>query len=145
MSNNRVKGNIDGDEAVLVHVRGGTVGGSIQIKEANNTSVVGASITGGTVLSKGNIQIEKMHTGGTVITDVVLTKGNIKVEENTTRSRFEIVRNRVGQNVQVFKNRGSNAKFVRNNRIGQIVQCRENQRPFTGGPNQAGDSQDQCF
>ena len=145
MTNNRVKGNIDGDEAVLVHVRGGTVEGSIQIKEANSPSALGASITGGTVLTQGNIQIEKMNTGGILIADVVLTKGSIKVEENLTRTRFEIVRNRVAQNVQVFKNRGTNQKFVRNNRIGQIVQCKENQRPFTGGPNQAGDAQDQCF
>lgn len=145
MTNNRVQGNIDGDEAVLVHVRGGTVGGSIQIKEANNSSVLGASISGGTVLTQGNIQIEKMNTGGILVADVVLRKGNIKVEENRTRSRFEVVRNRVAQNVQVFKNLGTNAKFVRNNTIGQIVQCKENQAPFTGGPNRAGDAQDQCF
>jgi hypothetical protein len=145
MRNNRVRGNIDGDEAVLVQVRGGTVGGSIQIKEANNTSVIGAEVSGGTVLTQGNIQVEKMNTGGILIRDVRLTKGNIKVEENVTRSSFEIVRNRVAQNVQVFKNRGTNQKFVRNNTIGQIVQCKENQSPFVGGPNNAGDAQDQCF
>lgn len=143
--NNRVRGNIDGDEAVLVQVRGGTVEGSIQIKEANNTSVIGAEVSRGTVLTQGNIQVEKMNTGGILIADVVLRKGNIKVEENVTRSRFEIVRNRVAQNVQVFKNRGTNQKFVRNNTIGQIVQCKENQSPFVGGPNNAGDAQDQCF
>lgn len=144
MTNNRVEGNIDGDEAVLVHVSGGTVGGSIQIKEANNSSEVGASVSGGTVLTQGNIQVEKMNTGGIRIADVVLTKGSIKVEENITQSSFEVVGNRVAQNVQVFKNRGPNQKFVRNNVIGQIVQCKENEN-FTGGPNQAGDAQDQCF
>lgn len=86
-----------------------------------------------------------MNTGGILIADVVLRKGNIKVEENTTRSRFEIVRNRVAQNVQVFKNLGTNSKFVRNNTIGQIMQCKQNQSPFVGGPNKAGDAEDQCF
>ncbi len=145
MRNNRVRGNIDGDEAILVQVRGGTVEGSIQIKEANSPSVIGAEVSSGTVLTQGNIQIEKMDTGGILIRDVHLRKGNIKVEENVTRSDFEIVRNRVAQNVQVFKNKGTNRKFVRNNTIGQIIQCKENQSPFVGGPNTAGDAQDQCF
>jgi hypothetical protein len=145
MSNNKVEGNIDGDEALLVQVRGGTVGGSIQIKESYSPSLIGAEISNGTVLTQGNIQIEKMNTGGILIADVRLIKGNIKVEENVTRSRFEVIRNRVGQNVQVWKNRGTNRKFVRNNTIGQIVQCKENQSPFVGGPNAAGDAEGQCF
>jgi hypothetical protein len=145
MSNNKVDGNIDGDEALLVQVRGGTVGGSIQIKESYSPSLIGAEVSGGTVLTQGNIQIEKMNTGGILIADVRLSKGNIKVEENVTRSRFEIIRNRVAQNVQVFKNRGTNQKFVRNNSIGQIAQCKENQAPFVGGPNSAGEAEGQCY
>jgi len=145
MRNNRVDGNIDGDEAILVQVRGGTVGGSIQIKEAFSPNVLGAAVYDGTVLTQGNIQIEKNETGGILIRDVHLRKGNIKVEENITRSSFNVVRNRVAQNVQVFKNRGTNQKYVRNNTIGQIVQCKENRSPFVGGPNSAGDAEGQCF
>jgi hypothetical protein len=145
MSNNKVDGNIDGDEALLVRVRGGTVGGSIQIKDSYSPSLLGAEVSSGVVLTQGNIQIQEMNTGGILIADVRLLKGNIKVEDNLTRSRFEVIRNRVGQNVQVFKNRGTNRKFVRNNIIGQIVQCKENQSPFVGGPNTAGDAEDQCF
>lgn len=145
MRNDRVAGNIDGDEAILVQVRGGTVGGSIQIKEANSPNALGAAVYDGTVLTQGNIQIEKMNTGRIRIADVVLRKGNIKVEENVTHTRLDVIRNRVAQNVQVFKNRGDGPKFVRNNVIGQIVQCKENEEPFVGGPNQAGDAEDQCF
>jgi hypothetical protein len=145
MSNNRVGGNIDGVAALIVQVRGGTIEGSIQIKDSNSPSLIGAEVSGGTVLTQGNIQIQEMDTGGIVIADVRLLKGSIKVEDNRTRSRFEVIRNRVAQNVQVFKNLGPNRKFVRNNTIGQIVQCKENQAPFVGGPNTAGDAQDQCF
>jgi hypothetical protein len=145
MRNNRVGGNIDGDEAILVQVRGGTVEGSIQIKDSNSPTALGAEVSSGTVLTQGNIQIQEMNTGGILIADVRLSKGNIKVEENVTGSSFKIVRNRVAQNVQVFKNRGTNEKFVRNNTIGQIIQCKENQKPFVGGPNTAGDAEGQCF
>jgi hypothetical protein len=145
VSDTRVQGNIDGVEARVVQVHGGSLGGSIQIQEGSSAGEVGASVTGGTVLSQGNITIQKMTTGTIRIADVVLRKGNIQVQENSVGSRLELVRNRVAQNLQVFVNRGRGAKTVRGNTVGQTLECKENTRPFTGGPNRAGEAKEQCF
>lgn len=145
VSDTRVQGNIDGVEARVVQVRGGSLGGSIQIQEGSSPGEVGAAVYGGTVLSQGNITIQKMNTGTIRIADVVLRKGNIQVQENAVGSGLEIVRNRVAQNLQVFVNRGGGAKTVRGNTVGQTLECKENTRPFTGGPNRAGEAKEQCF
>ena len=145
VANTRVAGNIDGVEARVVQIKGGSLGGSIQIADGSSPGETGAAVYGGTVLTQGNIQIKKMSTGKIQIADVKLRKGNIKVEENSTSSRLEVVRNYVAQNIQVWKNRGGGTKIVRGNRVLQIIQCKENSRPFTGGPNTAGDSEGQCF
>lgn len=145
VSNTRVAGNIDGVEAKVVQVKGGSLEGSIQIADGSSPGEVGAAVYGGTVLSQGNIQVIKMNTGTIRIADVRLVKGNIKVEENAIGSGLEVVRNRVAQNIQVNKNRGGGAKAVRGNRVFQIVQCKENTSPFVGGPNAAGEAEGQCF
>src|ERR671915_1765626 len=145
VSDTRVAGNIDGVEARVVQIKGGSLGGSIQIADGSSPGETGAAVYGGTVLTQGNIQIKKMSTGKIQIADVKLRKGNIKVEENSTSSRLEVVRNYVAQNIQVWKNRGGGTKMVRGNRVLQIIQCKENSRPFTGGPNTASDSEGQCF
>ena len=44
-----------------------------------------------------------------------------------------------------FVNRGAGAKLVRGNTVGQTLECKENTRPFTGGPNRAGEAKEQCF
>jgi hypothetical protein len=145
VSDTRVAGNIDGVEARVVQVKGGSLGGSIQIADGSSAGELGASVYGGTVLTQGNIQIIKMNTGSIRIADVRLEKGNIKVEENSTGSGLEVVRNSVAQNIQVNKNRGSGRKAVRGNRVFQIVQCKENTSPFVGGPNAAAETEGQCF
>jgi hypothetical protein len=145
VSDTRVQGNIDGVEARVVQVRGGSLGGSIQIQEGSSAGELGAAVYGGTVLSQGNITIQKLNTGTIRIADVVLRKGNIQVQENAVGSRLEIVRNRVAQNLQVFVNRGRGAKVVRGNTVGQTLECKENTPPFTGGPNRAGEAKEQCF
>jgi hypothetical protein len=145
VSDTRVAGNIDGVEARVVQVQGGSLGGSIQIADGSSPDELGAAVYGGTVLTQGNIQIIKMNTGSIRIEDVRLEKGNIKVEDNATGSSLEIVRNYVAQNIQVFKNRGSGPKAVRDNRVLQIVQCKENTPPFAGGPNDAAEAEGQCF
>jgi hypothetical protein len=145
VSDTRVAGNIDGVEARVVQVKGGSLGGSIQIADGSSPGALGAAVYGGTVLTQGNIQIIKMNTGTIRIADVVLRKGNIKVEENATGSGLEVVRNQVAQNIQVNKNRGSGRKAVRGNRVFQIVQCKENTSPFVGGPNNAAEAEGQCF
>jgi hypothetical protein len=145
VSDTRVQGNIDGVEARVVQVRGGSLGGSIQIQEGSSPGELGAAVYGGTVLSQGNITIQKMNTGTIRIADVLLRKGNIQVQENAVGSGLEIVRNRVAQNLQVFVNRGAGAKIVRGNTVGQTLECKENRAPFTGGPNRAGEAKEQCF
>jgi len=145
VSATRVAGNIDGVEARVVQVQGGSLGGSIQIADGSSPGELGAAVYGGTVLTQGNIQIKKMSTGKIRIADVKLRKGNIKVEENFTSSSLEVVRNYVAQNIQVWKNRGSGQKTVRSNRVLQIIQCKENTSPFTGGPNTAAEAEGQCF
>jgi len=138
------QGNIDGVEADLVHVRAGSLGGSIQVQDGDNRSLVGVKIYGGTVLTQGNITIQKMNTGTISITDAVLRKGNIQVQDNRTATRLEILRNRVAQNLQVFVNTGTTTKVVRGNTVGSTLSCKDNQLPFIGRPNVAGDVEGQC-
>ena len=145
VSDTRVAGNIDGVEARVVQVKGGSLEGSIQIADGSSAGEVGAAVYGRTVLTQGNIQIIKMNTGSIRIADVRLVKGNIKVEENSTGSSLEVVRNSVAQNIQVNKNQGSGSKAVQGNRVSQIVQCKENTSPFVGGPNAAAEAEGQCF
>ena len=123
VSDTRVAGNIDGVEARVVQVKGGSLGGSIQIADGSSAGELGAAVYGGTVL----------------------TQGNIKVEENSIGSSLEVAGNYVAQNIQVFKNRGTGQKSVRDNRVLQIVQCKENTAPFVGGPNDAAEAEEQCF
>jgi hypothetical protein len=63
VSNTRVAGNIDGVEARVVQVKGGSLEGSIQIAHGSSAGELGAAVYGGTVLTQGNIQIIKMNTG----------------------------------------------------------------------------------
>lgn len=144
VSETQVAGNIDGVEAAVVHVEGGSLGGNIQIADGSSAGEVGASVTGGTVVTAGNIQILKMNTGTIRIADVRVEQGNIQVEENVVSSSLELVRNYVGQNLQVFKNTGSGSKVVRDNQVLQIIQCNENAAPFEGGPNDTPEAEDQC-
>jgi hypothetical protein len=137
-------GNIDGVEAAQLHVRGGRLGGSIQAQDGRSAGQVGIQISGGTVLTQGNITIQKMSTGTISITDARLLKGSIQVQENSTGTRLELLRNRVAQNVEVFVNSGAGAKIVRQNTVQQKLSCKENTGAFTGGPNVAGDVEGQC-
>lgn len=145
VSNTYVQGNVDGVEARLVHVEGGSLGGSIQIADGSSPGELGAAVFGGTVLTQGNIQIIKMNTGSIRIADVRLEKGNIKVEDNVTGTGLEVLRSYVAQNIQVNKNRGDGSQAVRDNRVLQIVQCKENTPAFQGGPNNAAEAEGQCF
>ena len=139
-----VRGNIQGDKARIVQVTGGRVDGDIQIVQGTSPGALGASVTGGTVVTGGDIQIEKMSTGRVIVSDARVNNGNIQIVENNTSTRLEIVRNRTGGNMQVFKNRGAGQKIVRGNTVAQDLQCKENTHPFIGGPNTAGDKEDQC-
>lgn len=140
----RVDGNIQGDEAAIVQVNGGTVSGDIQIQDGRSGGELGASVVGTTVTG-GNIQIEKMRTGRVVVRDARVLKGDIQVTENTTSGALQVLDNRVSEgNLQVFKNVGAGARTVRGNIVSQDLQCGENAALFTGGPNSAGDVEGQC-
>jgi hypothetical protein len=145
VEDSRVDGNIQGENAAVVHVRGGRLGGSLQIHEGSSPGELGVSITGGTVLKQGNIQVTKMRTGDIVIADAVLEKGNLQVEENVVTNRLEAVRNRVAQNLEVRKHGGGAPKVVRDNTVSQKLECKENASPFAGGPNTAAEAEGQCF
>ena len=137
-------GNIDGVEAAILQVRGGRLEGSIQAQDGQSAGEVGFRVYGGTVLSQGNITVQKMNTGTISITDAVLVKGNIQVQENRTGTRLELLRNRVAQNLEVFVNSGSSAKEVAGNTVSQKLSCKDNSLPFIGRPNSAGDVEGQC-
>ncbi|MCU0633389.1 MAG: hypothetical protein MUE41_00840 [Gemmatimonadaceae bacterium] len=137
-------GNIDGVEAAILQVRGGRLEGSIQAQDGQSAGQTGIRIYGGTLLTQGNITIQKMNTGTISITDAQLLKGNIQVQENRVGQRLELLRNRVAQNVEVFVNGGAGSKEVSGNTVQQKLSCKENTRPFVGGPNSAGDVEGQC-
>jgi hypothetical protein len=137
-------GNIDGVESAILHVRAGRVDGSIQVQDGVSPGKVGVKVSGGTLLTQGNITVQKMQTGSILITDARLPKGNILLQENTVSSRLSLLRNTVAQNLQVFVNGGAGAKAVTNNHVGQTLSCKENQLPFIGRPNTAGDVEGQC-
>lgn len=145
MSDTHVGGNVEGDKAAVVQVSGGTVDGNIQIKDGTSSGELGAAVTGGTIVTGGDIQIEKMNTARILVADARVLKGNIQIVENSTSGSLEILRNHVAGNLQVFKNRGGGNKVVSGNTVSQDLQCKENSSPFTGGPNSAGETEDQCF
>jgi hypothetical protein len=137
-------GNIDGVEAAVVHVRAGRVGGSIHAVDGQSPGASGVRIYGGTVLTQGNITIQKMNTGTIAVTDARLLKGNIQIQENQISGRLDVLRNVVAQNLEVFVNSGAGSKTVANNRVSQKLSCKDNTAPFTGRPNQAGSVEGQC-
>lgn len=145
VEDSRVDGNIQGENAAVVHVRGGRLGGSLQIHEGVSAGELGVSITGGTVLNQGNIQVTKMRTDRILIADAVLEKGNLQVEENAVTGSLEVTRNRVAQNLEVRKHHGGAAKVVRDNTVHQKLECKENESPFVGGPNAASEAEGQCY
>ena len=141
----RVTGNVEGDEARIVQVQGGTVEGNIQIKDGTSPGAMGAMVVGTTV-TEGDVQIEKMRTGEILVDGVAILEGNLQVTENHVGLRLHLLNNPVAAgNLQVFKNQGDGDKRVQQNTVSQDLQCKENALPFTGGPNTAGETEGQCF
>lgn len=139
-----VEGDIRGEEADVVQVIGGTVEGNIQIKEGRSPGEVGALVRG-TFLPEGDIQIEEMRTGEVIVEDAWVAEGNLQVKENVVWVALELVRNRVGGNLQVEENEGPGEKIVRDNLVEQDLECEENDGPFIGGPNEAEETEGQCY
>jgi hypothetical protein len=139
-----VHGNIQGDGARVVQVAGGQVDGDIQIVAGTSPGALGAAVTGGTVVTGGNIQIQQMRTGRILIADAHVNTGNIQVTDNVVGHRLEILRNFSGANLQVFENTGAGQKTVAGNTVAQSLQCQGNDPPFTGLANTARDAEGQC-
>ena len=139
-----VHGNIQGDRARVVQVVGGQVDGDIQILAGTSPGALGAAVTGGTVVTFGNIQIQQMRTGRILISDAHVNTGNIQVTENVVGDRLEILRNFSGANLQVFGNSGAGPKTVAGNTVALSLQCQGNDPPFTGQANTARAAEGQC-
>ena len=144
-SSNRIRGNIEGDKPEDVTATGDVIGGNIQFKEVTPFPGNFFFVTViNSILTDGNIEIEKNTSAVVELVGNRVNKGNIKVEENFTTGEFRIVGNRVAQNLQVFKNRGPAAKTVQSNTVGQDLQCFENDPAFVGSPNFARKAEGQC-
>lgn len=150
---NRIEGNIEGDEARAFSLSGDRVGGNIDLVETVASDAAREILICGQTLPNGNIQVKKSRTDRIIIgantvdcpgNDV--PKGNIQLEENVVPSGgvLHALGNRTGGNLQVFKNRGGGDKRIQANTVSQDLQCKENDSPFAGTPNSAGDSEDQC-
>jgi hypothetical protein len=144
--NNTVAGNIQGDKADIVQIFFGTVGGNVIIKESTFTpSGLVAAFMVGTVVSQGNVEIQKNVANAVRISGVRLDKGSMKIEDNVVEVfDITIAANQVAQNLQVFKNKGAGVKSVTFNIVRQDLQCFENDEPFVGGPNTAEKAEGQC-
>lgn len=139
VESSNIKGNIQGEKAAEVHVSGGVIGGNIQVQGGSSPDGLGVSITNGTRMTDGGIQVTQMRTGRIVITDVILEKGNLQVEDNVLTGALEIRRNRIAQNLEVRKHASAAAKTVSDNVVGQKLECAENSAPLTATGNTARD------
>ncbi len=145
-SNNRIRGNIEGNQPEDVMSFRDVIGGNIQFKDVTPPSPENfffVTVMYST-LTDGNIEIEKNTSAVVTLMGNRVNKGNIKVEENFTTGAFRIIGNIVAQNLQVFKNRGPAAKTVQSNTVGQDLQCFENDPVFVGSPNFARKAEGQC-
>ena len=145
MVSSEVKGDVSGEKASVVHVSGGTVGGNINIVEGDSPNSDGVSIRAGTVVTNGNIKIQKMRTSRVVVADVIVLRGNMVIKENTTTVTLDIIRNEIRSgNLEVEKNRGTSDKLVSGNVVDGKLECRDNSMPFVGRPNEADKREGQC-
>jgi hypothetical protein len=158
----RIGGNVQGDDVEFALLQFQTrVEGDFQIKGSNPGTTtghdIGTFVGGDTQLveNDGDLFVDaasireeleiKKNTGRLEI-EFNTVGGGIKIEENEVPSAgMSVLGNRAPTgNLGVFKNTGPGAKNVVNNTIGQNLQCKENELPFVGGPNVAGDAEDQC-
>lgn len=140
-----IDGNVEGHKAEIVHVHFSTVGGSIRIKDGErpDLSHPDAVVNFNTV--DGNIEVAKMVGG--VVVGFNAVAGHISLHDNVItpqrllRARFQTVEG----NIHVFNNEGPGDKAVQSNTVDGIVHCHGNEPAFTGGPNTAQRTLDQCF
>lgn len=155
-----VLGNLEGDKADIVQVFFSDVRQQISITGGGpaeapaplfNVCGFGMDFTPCEVLiaavnvEEGNVQISKT-VGSVLIQRLDVHRGNVKVEDNVIAAHelFFLDNSTVAQNLQIFKNIGPGNKFVQGNRVGENLQCFENEPPFVGRFNTAGQAEGQC-
>lgn len=116
-----------------------TVGGDLEVIEGGGFGLSLSDVV-------GNLKVER--TSGAIEVGESRVRGEAQFFDNGASGvlvSFDVIDNIVDGNLQVFRTRGPAVKVVANNRVGQNVQCFENDPLFVGGPNQAQQSQGQCF
>lgn len=140
-----IDGNVQGHKAEIVHVHFSTIEGSIRIEDGEqpDTSHPDAVVNFNTV--DGDIEVAKMVGG--VVVGFNTVGGHVALHDNMItatrllRARFQTV----DGNVHVFNNDGPGDKAVQANTVHGNLHCHGNGTPFTGGPNTARHSLDQCY
>ena len=156
---NQIHGNLEGDRPRFVGSLGDVIGGNFQVTGATgspgflfNNFSLNVFLCGST-LPGGNAVVKESVNGTVAVGSLIAAcpgnrvNGNIQVEDNfiPVNEALAVARNTVGGNIQVVKNRGQGMKTVAENVVGQNIQCKENEQPFVGGPNFAGEAEGQCF
>jgi hypothetical protein len=116
-----------------------TVGGNLEVVEGGGFSLSISEVI-------GNLRVER--TSGLIEVGETLIRGEAQFFDNGAAgpaASLDVVDNIVLGNLQVYRTRGLLPKVVADNRVGQNVQCFDNDPPFVGGPNEAQQSQGQCF
>jgi hypothetical protein len=164
-----IGGNYKCDDCFFEDVVETTVGGSVEIKGADDGDFVIGNIIEGNVqieeslagdfafvivqnTVRGNVKLEKNQ--GPVVIDDNLIYGELQIFENNVTGfcppencvepaeNGAFIDNQVRGNMQVFKNRGPTE--ISRNQIRQNLQCQENVPPPTGGGNTARKKEGQC-
>jgi hypothetical protein len=145
-SANTIKGNVEADKAEKLTLADNDIGGNVTLKEGETPDGDDVDIDGN-VLSKGNLKVEKV-SGDISITDNTVAKGDLEVIDNTIGDDYGLVvdGNTVAKaSLKVLKNKGQGDKSVTNNDGGDVLECKDNDDPFTGGPNGTWkEKKDQC-
>jgi hypothetical protein len=131
LNKTRLKGNIVVGSRSKLTATSVSVNGNVQAEDAQNVTIEGRSIIGGSV---------QVVQGYAVKVTGAKVEGTILIDENT--GPVVASRNRVNGDLQLFQNSGG-ARLV-DNIIGGNLQCKENTPPPTGQGNRADSKEDQC-
>ena len=159
--NTKIRDDVRGDHAQTVFINtGSSVGGGVETRGGAQLFVYNATVKHdiratnltnkveicGTTVSRGGVDIERLHGGGNeILIGDPLTVGcprntvsreSVKVEMNFTDVYFVIRGNTISHgNLLVTDNTGTSDKFVQTNNRGKTLNCTGNTAPFVGGPN----------
>ena len=98
-------------------------------------------------ITRGSLGIQGMGGGpnaAVVVEDVNLERGHLMVRRNAVEF-LSVRRVNAAGNARVSENTGPFPKDVTRNVVGGTLSCLDNEAPFIGGPNEAGEIEGQCF